>query len=115
MQENVGNRIQMKYLGLMHYYLGLEVWQKLSEVYHGQGRYIIKKLQKFGMMDSKPMTTPMVTNLKKLRSSNSSLVDPTSYCKLVGSLMYLVNTRPNICFTVKLFIQFSWSLVMTIG
>jgi hypothetical protein len=63
-------------------------------------------LQKFGMMDSKPMTTPMITNLKKLRSSDSSLVDPTSYRKLVGSLMYLVNTRPDICFVVNVLSQF---------
>lgn len=63
-------------------------------------------LQKFGMMDSKPMTTPMITNLKKLRSSDSSLVDPTSYRKLVGFLMNLVNTRPDICFDVNVLIQF---------
>jgi len=56
-------------------------------------------------MDSKPMTTPMITNLKKLRSSDFSLVDPTSYRKLVVSLMYLVNTRPDICFVVKVLIQ----------
>jgi hypothetical protein len=41
----------MKYLGLMHYYLGLEVWQKHGEVFHGQGKYAINILQKFGMMD----------------------------------------------------------------
>eukprot|EP00253_Pinus_taeda_P030746 PITA_30746 len=86
-------KFEIKDLGLMHYYLGLEVWKKHGEIYMGQGKYIIKLLHKFGMMDSKPMTTPMTTNLKKLRSSDSSLVDPTSYQKLVGSLMYLVNTR----------------------
>jgi len=52
------------------------------------------------------MTTPMITNLKKLRDSDSSLVDPTSYCQLVGSLMYLVNTRPDICFAVNILSQF---------
>ena len=83
----------MKDLRLMHYYLGLDVWKKPDEIYLGQGKYIIKTLQKFGMIDSKPMTIPMITNLKKLRSSDSSLVDPTSYHKLMGSLMYLVITR----------------------
>lgn len=77
----------------MHYYLGLEVWQNLGDIYLGKGNYIIKLLQKFRMIDSNPMTTPMITNLKKLRGSFPSLVDPTSYCHLVGSLMYLVNTR----------------------
>jgi len=70
---------EMKDLGLMHYYLGLEVWERPVEIYLGQVKYIIKLLHKFGMMDSKLMVTPMITNLKKLRSSNLSLVDPTSY------------------------------------
>ena len=69
---------EMKDLGLMHYYLGLEVWKNFGVIYLGQEKFIIKLLQKFGMMDSKPMTTPMITNLKKLRSSDSNLVDPTS-------------------------------------
>lgn len=78
---------EMKYFGLMHCYLGLEVWRKLGEIYMGQGKCIINMFQKISMMDSKPMTTPIITNLKKLRSFNSSLIDPTSYYKLVGSLM----------------------------
>jgi len=99
-------KFEMKDLGLMHYYLGLEVWQRPGEIYLGQGKYIVNLLQNSGMMESKPMITPMVTNLNKLRSSDSSLVDPTLYRKLVGSLMYLVNTRPNICFAVNILSQF---------
>lgn len=90
----------------MHYYLGLEVWQKLGEIYLGQGKYVIKILQKIGMMDRKSMTTPMITNLKRLRISDSSLVDPNCYRHLIGSLMYLVNTRPSICFAVNVLSQF---------
>eukprot|EP00253_Pinus_taeda_P012828 PITA_12828 len=97
---------EMKDLELMRYYLGLEVCQRPEEIYLGQSKYIIKILQKFNMMDSKPMTTPMITNLKKLRSSNSNVVNPTSYHKLVGSLMYLVNTRPDICFPINVLSQF---------
>eukprot|EP00253_Pinus_taeda_P001547 PITA_01547 len=85
--------------------LFITVWQKSDEIYLGQGKYIIKMLQKFGMMDSKPLTTPMIANLKKLRSSDSSLVGPTSYRKLVGFLTYLVNTGPNICFAINFLSQ----------
>ena len=67
---------------------------------------MIKLLPKFGMMDNKPMTTPMITNIKKLRSSYSSPVDPTCYKQLIGSLMYLVNVRPDICFAVNILNQF---------
>jgi hypothetical protein len=52
------------------------------------------------------MATPMVTNLKKLRDSDSELVDPSTYRQLIGSLMYLVNTRSDICFVVNTLSQF---------
>jgi hypothetical protein len=73
------SEFEMKDLGLMHYYLGLEVWQKPGEIFLGQGKYVITILQIFGMMDCKSMETPMVTNLKKLRDSDSDLVDPSMY------------------------------------
>jgi hypothetical protein len=60
------------------------------------------------MTDCKSMTTPMVTNLKKLSesSSDSDLIDPTMYRQLIGSLMYLVNTKPDICYAVNALSQF---------
>lgn len=53
------------------------------------------------MEDCRLMSTPMTTNLKKLGDFESELVDPMSYRKLIGSLMYLVNTRSDICFFVN--------------
>ena len=44
----------------------------------------------------RPMTTPMITNWKKIDTSEDDEADPTLYRHLIGSLMYLVNTRPNI-------------------
>jgi hypothetical protein len=58
------------------------------------------------MMDCNSMTTPMTTNMNTPRASNLDLVDPTMYRNLIGSLMYLVNTRPNICFSVNTLSQF---------
>ena len=60
-KKELASKFDMKDLGLMHYYLGLEVWQKHGEVFLGQGKYVVKILQKFGMMDCKSMATPMVT------------------------------------------------------
>jgi hypothetical protein len=58
------------------------------------------------MMDCKSMTTPMITNLKKLGASISYLVDPMMYMRLLSSLVYLVNTRLDICFAVNTLSQF---------
>ena len=57
-------------------------------------------------MDCKAMTTPMESNLKLLSDASSELVDATMYHQMIGSLMYLMNTRPNICFAVNTLSQF---------
>ena len=96
----------MKDIGLMHYFLGLEVWQEQGHIFLGQGRYTVDILSRFQMGDCRPMSTPMITNWKKLHASETELVDPTLYRQLIGSLMYLVNTRPDICFAVNSLSQF---------
>ena len=58
------------------------------------------------MMDYKVMTTPMESNLKLLSDASSEAVDATMYLQMIGSLMYLTNTRPNICFAVNTLSQF---------
>jgi hypothetical protein len=105
-QKELASEFDMKDLGLMHYYLGLEVWKKLVEVFLGQGKYAIKILQKFGMMDCKSMDTPMITDIRKIRDSYSDPVDPSLYRQLIGSLMYLVNTRLDILFIMNTLSQF---------
>eukprot|EP00253_Pinus_taeda_P011309 PITA_11309 len=97
---------EMKDIGLMHYFLGLEVWQEEGHFFLGQGKYIVDILGRFHMEDCRPMSTPMITNSNKLHASDSELVDPTLYRQLIGSLMYLVNTRPDICFAVNTMSQF---------
>jgi hypothetical protein len=52
------------------------------------------------------MSTPMITNWKKLSALDSQSVDATIYRQLIGSLMYLVNTRPDICFSMNTLNQY---------
>jgi hypothetical protein len=102
-KRELTSEFEMKDLGLMHYFLGLEVWQRPNEIFLSKGKYIVEILQRFGIMDCKSMATPMVTNLELLSDSSSNLVDPTIYRHLIESLMYLGNTRPDICFAVNTF------------
>jgi hypothetical protein len=71
-------------------------------------KYTVEILKKFEMMDYKSMPTPMVMNLKKMNkaSSESCEIDPHLYKQPIGSLMYLVNTRPDICYAVSILSQF---------
>jgi hypothetical protein len=100
-KESLASKFEMKDIGLMHYFLGLEVWQEDGHIFLGQGRYADEILRRFWMEDCRPMSTPMTTNWKKLHSSETELVDPTLYHRLIGSPMYLVNTRPYLCFAVN--------------
>jgi hypothetical protein len=52
------------------------------------------------------MAIPMTINIKLLSDSSSYLVDPTMYKQLIGSLTYLVNTKPDICFAVNALSQY---------
>eukprot|EP00253_Pinus_taeda_P009450 PITA_09450 len=92
-KEDLVMEFKKKDIGLMHYFLELEVWQGEGHIFFGQGQYVMDVLSRFHMADCRPMSTPMITNWKKLHASDSSLVDPTLYRQLIGSLMYLVNTR----------------------
>eukprot|EP00253_Pinus_taeda_P006865 PITA_06865 len=78
-KRDLASEFEMKDIGLMHYFLGLEVWQEEGHFFLGQGKHIVDILSRFHMEDCKPMSTPMITNWKKLCASDSELVDPTLY------------------------------------
>eukprot|EP00253_Pinus_taeda_P023422 PITA_23422 len=105
-KKNLATKFDMKDLGRTHYFLELEVWQQKGEIFLGQGRYAIEILKRFRMEDCRTMAMPMITNWKKIHASEDKDVDPTPYRQLIGSLMYLVNTRPDICYDVNTRSQF---------
>jgi hypothetical protein len=57
---------EMEDLGVMHYFLGFEVWQIPQEIFLNQGKYVVEILKRFDMMDCKSISTPMETNMKLL-------------------------------------------------
>lgn len=91
-KEDLAREFKMKDLGLMHYCLGIEVWQGDKELFVSQGKYANEILKSFHMESSKPMETPLVSNWRKEDATSSEVVEATIYRKLVASLMYLVNT-----------------------
>ena len=107
-KRELASEFEMKDLGLMHYFLGLEVWQKPGEIFLSQGKYIVKLLERCGMVDCKFVSTSMECNFKKLCGSAAGprLANPSEYHQLVGALMFLVNSRLDICFAVNTLSQF---------
>ena len=70
-------------------------------IFLGQGKYAVEILKRFRMMEYKAMTTPMASNMKLLSDASSETVDATMYHQMIGSLMYLTNTRLDIWFDVN--------------
>ena len=86
-KKQLSTKFDMKALGLMHYYLGLDVWQESDEIYLGQGKYVIKMLKRFDMMDCKPMTNLMIIALeetKKFRIKPYGSVDGAGPANIQG-------------------------------
>ena len=90
----------------MHYFLGMEVWQNADGIFLEQGKYAVEILKRFGMMDCKIMATPMASNLKLLNVASSETVDARMYRQMIGSLVYLMNMRPDIFFSMNTLSQF---------
>ena len=81
MKRKLAIEFEMKDLGMMHYFLGMEVWENVDEISLRQGKYAVEILKRFGMMDCKAMTTPMALNLKLLSDASSEVVDAMMYCR----------------------------------
>ena len=92
-------RLDMSDLGLLSFYLSIEVHQDASGITLRQAHYAKRILELSGMEGCNPVHTPMEM-LKLSRDSESEEIDPTHYRRLVGSLRYLIHTRPDLAFAV---------------
>jgi len=80
-KRELASEFEMKDLGLMHYSLGLDVWQRLNEIIFSQEKYFMKFLERFGMTECKSLATPMEMNFKKLCGEvvGPDLENPSKY------------------------------------
>ncbi|RVW83943.1 Retrovirus-related Pol polyprotein from transposon RE1 [Vitis vinifera] len=110
MVEKFRNEMMKKYemsdMGLLHYFLGIEVYQEEDGVFICQKRYVEHILKKFGMASCNPVSTPLVVNEKLRKENGGKMVDETHFRSLVGNLLYLTATRPDIMFAASLLSRF---------
>jgi hypothetical protein len=105
-KRNLAAKFEMKDLGMMHYFFDLEVWKRPDGIFLNQGKYVVEILKRFRMLDCKAISTPMVANLKLLCDTTLETVNATIYRNMIGSLMYLMNTRSNIRFAMNTLSQY---------
>jgi hypothetical protein len=99
-KEEMAATFKMSDLGLLHYYLSIEVKQSASGILLSQGAYVTKILERSVMTGCNPCHVPMEACLKLSKQSTQPLVDATGYRSIVRSLRYLVNTHPDLAFAV---------------
>ncbi|GKD32418.1 retrovirus-related pol polyprotein from transposon TNT 1-94 [Tanacetum coccineum] len=91
---------QMSMMGQMLFFLGLQVSQSPGGIFINQAKYALETLKKYGMDLSDPVDTPMVDRLKLDEDLLGIPVDQTRFRGMVGSLMYLTASRPDLVFAV---------------
>lgn len=97
---------QMKDLGPLTYFLGLEVSHSPDGYMVTQHKYTKDLIALAGLTDNKHVDTPLEINVKYSKDDSDDLHDPTLYRQLVGSLIYLTITRPDISYSVQVVSQF---------
>ena len=96
----------IKDLGILKYFLGIEVARSPKGIFLCQRKYALEIVDECGMLGSKPVAFPMETNHKLALATGKLLSDPTQYRRLVGRLIYLTITRPELCYAVHILSQF---------
>ncbi|GJX62126.1 retrovirus-related pol polyprotein from transposon TNT 1-94 [Tanacetum coccineum] len=96
------DEFEMSMMGELNFFLGLQIKQLEDEIFFNQSKYVKEMLKKFGLEDSKPIKTPMASETKLTRDEDGEPIDDTKYRGMIGSLLYLTASRPDIMFSVCL-------------
>ena len=100
-KHSMMKEFEMTNLGRMRYFLCLEVLQRSDGIFVCQKKYAQKVLERFNMAGCNAVFYPIVPGFKLDKDSAGMAVDITLYMQMVGSLMYLTSTRPDIMFVVS--------------
>ncbi|GJW70155.1 putative ribonuclease H-like domain-containing protein [Tanacetum coccineum] len=99
-EKMMHKKFQMSFMGELTFFLGLQVKQKEDGIFISQDKYVTKILKKFGFTNVKTARVPMETQKLLLKDQDGEEVDIHLYRSMIGSLMYLTSSRPDIMFPV---------------
>ena len=94
-KKRLNSRFKMTDFGQLSWFLEIQFECENNTIKINQSRYIKKILLKCGMADCKPCSTPCEMDIKK----TSDLIDSKPYCEIIGSLIYIMVARPDICYS----------------
>jgi hypothetical protein len=105
-KDEMKSIFKMSDLGLLSYYLGIEVSQGPSGIKLCQAAYAEKLLERNSLLGCNPAATPMEPRLKMGRESSTPEVNAPEYRRIIGGLWYLIHTRPDLAFSVGFLSRF---------
>ena len=106
LQGQLASEFEMKNLGGLKYFLGIEVARSTQGIFLSQRKYVLDLLSEVGLLECKPVDTPIVQIHKLGIYPNQKPTDKGRYQRLVGKLIYLSHTRPDIAYAVSVVSQF---------
>ena len=102
----MASEFEMSMIGELSYFLGLQIKQLKNGTFVSQGKYIKDMIKKFGMSDSKAISTPIETNGNLDSDASGNMVDQKLYRSMIGSLLYVTISRPDVMFSVYMRTRF---------
>lgn len=106
LKQKLVREFEIKELGKLKYFLGIEVAYSNQGIFISQQKYVTELLAETGKLGCKPVATPMDPNTKLGEAQEEPAVDKQMYQRLVGKLIYLSHTGPDIAYSVSVISQF---------
>ncbi|GKE03234.1 retrovirus-related pol polyprotein from transposon TNT 1-94 [Tanacetum coccineum] len=100
------DEFEMSMIGELNFFLGLQIKHMEDKIFFNQSKYNKEMLKEFGLEDSKPTKTPMSMEIKLTKDDEADSMDRSKYRGMIGSLLYLTASRPDIMFSVCLCARF---------
>lgn len=104
--DEMKKEFKMSLIGEIKFFIGLQIQQMKEGIFITQSKYVKEVLKTFGMEESKPVGTPMVTGCKMTKENDSALVNEKEYWSMISKLHYVVHSRPNIAHVVGIVAHF---------
>jgi isopentenyldiphosphate isomerase len=108
-QKMMESELQMSMMEKLTFFLGIQVKQTKQGTFVHQAKYMKDLMKKFNMTELKPVSTLMSTITSLGPDEDGEVMDQREYMSMIGSLLYLTTTRPDIQFTVGLYVRFQTS------
>jgi hypothetical protein len=105
----MANEFEMSMIGELSYFLGHQIKLLKNGTFVSQGKYMKDMLKKFGMIESKTISTPIGTNGNLESDASGNMVDQKLYRSMIGSLLYVTTSRPDVMFIVCMCARFQAS------